>query len=130
MAEPTEQRGSHIAISPAVPALARSWPDPRDTRDVLWRAAHARDSLTAEDIRWLAQRASAYTHIFELTQQQFLPTHSAIRAHLRDKAVPAGRPTAQGARREVVADPAQFEPPDEHARARIRAAIEERSARA
>jgi hypothetical protein len=83
VAEQTQQVGSHIHISPDVREDARAWPDPRDPAEIIWRATYAPGALTPTELRWLAVRASSYAHIFELTQREFLPTHAAIRAHVR-----------------------------------------------
>lgn len=91
MAEPTRQTSTRILISPDQKDQRRSWPDPRDPTEIMWRATYAPDSITKEDLRWLVDRASTYAHIFEITQKQFLPSHAAIREHLRTYPTSSGK---------------------------------------
>lgn len=82
MAEPTRQVGARIHISPDNAKLRRSWPDPRATTAARWKAHHDPSNLTVDEIRCLAEAAEAYTHMFEVSQRDLLPSHAAIRAHI------------------------------------------------
>lgn len=87
MPEPTKTvPGGYLVISPDDRERRRTWPDPRELDDVTWRAIYSPDSITPADLRRLVSVASSYGHIFEISQREFLPTHSAIRAALADTA--------------------------------------------
>jgi hypothetical protein len=88
--EPTRQFGAHIMISPDSAEDSRMWPDPRASRDAQWKAWHAPDQVTPEEIRLLAQAAGAYGQIFEIPQRRFARIHSAVRHHV-DATVRAAR---------------------------------------
>lgn len=93
MAEPTKQVPGRIVINPRDPKRSRSWPDPaRITDELFWQAKRDPSGLTREQVQTLCDAASAYAYIFSIPQRQFLPTHSAIRAHL---AAPGARGQAE-----------------------------------
>lgn len=86
MPEPTKTvPGGHLVISPDNRERRRTWPDPRELDDVMWRAAHNPALLTPADLRQLVSVASAYAYIFSVPQRTFLPTHSAIRAAMSEE---------------------------------------------
>jgi hypothetical protein len=80
--EPTKIVPGYIIISPDDPECRRTWPDPRASEEARWKASHDPTALTLAEIRQLATAAQTYAHIFGISQRQFLPTHSAIRAAL------------------------------------------------
>lgn len=84
MSEPTKTVPTRIVISPDDPNRRRSWPDPRAVEDIAWRATHLPDTITHTDLLQLASVVSAYQQVFAISQRDFLPTHSAIRAALAD----------------------------------------------
>lgn len=86
MPEPTKRIGMHsIVISPDDPDRRRTWPHPRATEDVEWRALHHPSSLSDDEVRALARAAGAYRMVFFVSGRDFAPTHSAIRRVLADE---------------------------------------------
>jgi len=83
MPEPIKQvPGGFFEIDPENSTHRRTWPDPRASKEACWKAAHSPKTLTLQDVRRLASAAEAYAYVFSVSQKTFLPSHSAIRAHL------------------------------------------------
>jgi hypothetical protein len=85
MAEPIKDLGSHLVISPEDRSKQRTWPNPVQVQDLVWRLLYAPSAITAQDRVMAASFLSAYAHIFSLSQREFLPTHAAVREHLRGR---------------------------------------------